>query len=682
MKKAELLAMKKLLATPKMMKLVQQDPVERKIIYYTYGASRQYDVYQRYQYFRAVTSNGILKVAAFSRRHLAAGMKEPEYEIFLSKEENTHLTYEVSSGKWKTGKIDSLDFDLDYGHVYGNKPWSSEETTKLVNAYLGTGTLETKEAVLRFQNEVGAERLKKRHKSEIEQIDAVMNTVPELPKDFDDWILNSAFIRETYLIYHYGDKENKAYCTHCKKDVRLRIIPKHNTNGICPSCRRNALQKSWKKQKYLFDNKNVGIIQPLTDGSGYMLRKFKCKIERVLENDWKVDFAGCWETERFRLDHNFRKVEYFEFGEYKNTGVNRWCHELNHGFNSYYGYGQSDDCVLYYRNLKRMRKDTELKYMPIEELWRHNQGYYGEVISMFWNIRHRPRIEYFLKAHLYNLAWDLAKGYCREGLIDWEAKKPWQALNITKDQLAMCAKMNINARQLSVLQTGNHMGIKLNPKQITFFTKEIGPDLAADIFCYGHVEKMMRYMKQLKTEITKLGDYVDYLEDVRRLQIPPSADVLFPKKFTETHQRLALQRQEKEDALKKMEICEKDKVLKQMLPELREIYEIEDDNFVMILPTCKEDFNREGRENHNCVGGSYYDKMLKGNCVIMFLRRKTEPEKAFCTVEMNGSRVVQCRSIRNGTAPEDAEKFMSKFSTEVAKRIEKRRKEIMLTVTV
>lgn len=169
------------------------------------------------------------------------------------------------------------------------------------------------------------------------------------------------------------------------------------------------------------------------------------------------------------------------------------------------------------------------------------------------------------------------------------------------------------------------------------------------------------------------------LEDMEYLQIPPTEDVLFPRNFQQTHQRLALQRREKEDTIRKMEIAEKDKLLQAILPELEEIYQFEDQQFCIVLPTCKEDFNREGRENHNCVGGSYYNKMLGGQSCVMFLRRKEEPDKAFCTVEMNGEKIIQCRAVRNSEPPEEAKAFMDKFSREVARRIRKRKNRLQIT---
>lgn len=678
MKKKELRRMKPLYATPRMMELVWQDVGIQKEIRYMYGNNVKYTEYEYNLYYRVVIENNILKVAVFTRKQMAAGEQMPQYEIYLSKEENTHLTYAVREGKWRTGKINTLDYDtgrLPYG-TSAKKPWVSEADKKKINEYLETGNKEAKEAILTFQHEVEKDRLTKKYRSEMEKIDAVMDVVPELPKDFDKWILDQGFINERYLIYQYGDKNNSAICTHCGKTVYLKEWPKHNQTTVCPACKSQAWMKAWKKQKYLSDKKKIGIIQNLTDGSGYILRLFDCKLERKQENGYRLDFAGRWELRRFKLDNHFVPIEYFEWGEYKNTGVKRWCHELNHGgYNWYY---QDEECVLYTRNLKRLRKGTELQYVPVEVLFRHNPGCYSNPTDMLRNMVRHPQIEYMIKAGLYHLAWEMAAGRGREA-VDWNKKKLWEAMKVTKEQMLFCIKINIGARGLEVLQIANEYRVSLTERQLQFFEIEIGPGLVGNIFQYGHTEKFYKYLVTLIQNKENCGDYIDYLEDMEYLRIPPTEDVLFPRNFQQTHQRLALQRREKEDAIRKMEIVEKDKLLQEMLPELEETYRYEDEQFCMVLPTCKEDFNREGRENHNCVGGSYYDKMLKGQSCVMFLRRKEEPDKAFCTVEMNGEKILQCRAVRNSEPPEEAKAFMEKFSKEVARRIRKQKNRLQIT---
>ena len=118
MKKQELRAMKPLYATQKMMELVREDTGTQKETLHTYAPSVKYMEYKYNLYYRAVIENNILKVAVFTRKQMAAGEQMPQYEIYLSKEENTHLTYAVREGKWRTGKINTLDYDtgrLPYG---------------------------------------------------------------------------------------------------------------------------------------------------------------------------------------------------------------------------------------------------------------------------------------------------------------------------------------------------------------------------------------------------------------------------------------------------------------------------------------------------------------------------------------------------------------------------------------
>lgn len=665
MKKKDLLKLPDLTVTEQMKQLVDEDDPKKKTYYGTYKRT----VYERYQYYRAVVQDGILKLAVFSRKLIAKGQADPEFEIYISKEEKKYITQETATGKWRTAKIDNLDYTLDDGYVYGNKPYCTKETKQLVNEYLGTGEREVKDAVLEYQNNLLGERLNKKHRNELEEIDAVMNTVPELPGDFDDWVLESAFLQERYIFYHYG--MNTGYCTHCKKEVGLQETPKHNTFGECPECRSRVMMKAWGRQKYVTDVKNVGIIQGTTDKTGYVLRLFKCRLARTKDNDWALNNADCWEEARVQLGQDMECRKRFLWGKYKNTEFVRWCYDRD-----YYYY--SNECVLYHRNVEMLRKEMGMSYMPMEVLLEKNQGCFCYPIGMIRRLKYNPKLEYLIKTGLYRMTWDICKDV-GNGEMNWDAKKPWDVLRITKEQMQQCIRINAGVREVEIIKNAMMHGVRLTDAQVEYFAKKVGPGLIGNIAKYGHMEKYQKYFSETLKSTREIGDYFDYLEDIRYLKIQPTMDILFPKNFQQIHQEFANQRQEKEDAIKKMEIEQKDLILQQMLPELEEIYHGENEQFMIVLPTCKADFVREGQENHNCVGGIYYDQMLKGKCVVMFLRKKEEPEKAFCTVEMRGSEIVQCRTIFNGNAPEDAMRFMKKVAREAEKRIAKKQVRIQIT---
>ena len=65
-------------------------------------------------------------------------------------------------------------------------------------------------------------------------------------------------------------------------------------------------------------------------------------------------------------------------------------------------------------------------------------------------------------------------------------------------------------------------------------------------------------------------------------------------------------------------------------------WEFEDDEYMVIIPTCADDFITEGKLQHNCVGG-YVNKVMNenGGCHVIFLRKKENPEIPVLTVEIN-----------------------------------------------
>ena len=64
----------------------------------------------------------------------------------------------------------------------------------------------------------------------------------------------------------------------------------------------------------------------------------------------------------------------------------------------------------------------------------------------------------------------------------------------------------------------------------------------------------------------------------------------------------------------------------------------EDEKFTMVFPKTVQDFVTEGDTLHHCVGWNGYDDLVaNGECVIAFIRKKTNPEKAFYTCDLRKS---------------------------------------------
>lgn len=674
MKKKELLSMRKMLVTPKMYEMVASDTGKWVSTWYGGG----YTEYETDRFYRATVENEILKVAIFARKSIAEERKEPDFEVFISKTDLEWTSYEPSTGKWYTGKIDNLKYNENNAlREVGKQGYETGLTRKTVNEYFDTHqNKSTKAAVLEFQNEVKKEELKRRHRSELEQIDEVMNEVPPLPQDFEQWIINSAYVNERYFMYQRKGKMVNGYCTHCNTWSDMDKIPYHNLTGKCPNCGSKVITKAYNKQKTVSDRKQVGIIQRLTDNTGFIYRVLEVFIKYDKEKKYKREIIYCSEQVRYRLDDNFAKRESFEYREYKNTGVTRWCHEQS-GYGYYYGYSMKS--ILYTRNLTKLLNNTELKYIPVQKLLKVKEGIAIDVINMLTCLHERKEYEMLIKMKLIRLTWDLINSGDREVKVHRKETSPWKYLNISKENAKMAIEMNISLQGLRVIQVAEEVETRVNEEQIRFFEK-FSCQQYKRILRLGHLEKFMRYFKE-NLEVEKnsgrtFNDYIDYLKDCEVLGYVMTKQQLFPKNFQNVHHEVAVLRQEKEDNLKKADLRKKNRILKKMLPELKKLYEEEDDKFKLILPTCKGDLVKEGQQQHNCVGGSYFDSMISGKCVIAFLRKKEDLNKSFCTVEFSSSGLVmQNRTYCNAQAPDEAIEFINKVSERVIKELKKREDE-------
>ena len=86
MTKPELLNLNRLVATNRMIKTVKEDKGKiRTTVYHYSTGSYTTRVYNYYHYLLAEEEKGILKVAIFTRIHLAAGDREPDFTIFIDK---------------------------------------------------------------------------------------------------------------------------------------------------------------------------------------------------------------------------------------------------------------------------------------------------------------------------------------------------------------------------------------------------------------------------------------------------------------------------------------------------------------------------------------------------------------------------------------------------------------------
>jgi hypothetical protein len=689
MKKAGLLDKAPLMALPYMVQRAKNDIAERKPYPYSHG---YYYVYKTRKYFRAQETcmEDVLEVDVYTRRDMVLDRKELRFRIFLNNKEQDFITWDCVHSKWSKAKIDFLDYeDKDTAYSPGKKDQASEETKKVVNGFLGSSSMyDVGTAIRQFQVNIRKDALEKQHRLITDAIDERMAVVPNLPPSFEKWVRSNT--TEDYIFY----KDKTGYCDHCREMVSLGEKPRHNTVGKCTRCGRTIIYKSWCKQLTVQDETRVEILQKLQDGTGYVLRSFAVRKRNKREYGYIPDF---YISEDFRdiYSNSLCQERSYEWGEFKSTGITRWCDYgiINHGCYGWY-YDRRSSAILYSPNLTRMLADTEIKYMPVAEIIRAAGRKRVEFRELSCMLRGNTGRQYerMYKAGLKAFVADqLISGHTMTRIDrDMTGGKIWGMLGISKEEYRQALRLHADDRKMAVIQRLHAAAVKVTDEQLEWIDRYIGLNVILRSFGIHTPHRMIRYMREdlhVETEGTDKGLHlwVDYLDAAQELQWNLADEsIFFPQNIQTAHDEAVLCMQEKKDREQNMKRIEQDKQLKKNAKDIRRVFAYENDEFMVVVPESWKEFKKEANEQHNCVASNYYEPAVNGRTIILFIRRKTEPDKSFCTVEVKrdgimGFRVAQNRIRYNKDAPKEAVDFLEKVIRSAEKKgrkeFEKQKKE-------
>lgn len=157
MKKSSLLKMKNLPATEEMLAVVREDvPVK---------VGSGWNTFYRCRYsgfVRSAVEGGILKVTLYDPDAMRLGGTLPVYEIFMEKEKQQFLTYDRAHDKWRTAKINYLEWQAKGS----NNVWISAVDDAQIRQYLASDEKSVYRAILKFQRAVRDAELERRHRKE------------------------------------------------------------------------------------------------------------------------------------------------------------------------------------------------------------------------------------------------------------------------------------------------------------------------------------------------------------------------------------------------------------------------------------------------------------------------------------------------------------------------------------
>lgn len=491
---------------------------------------------------------------------------------------------------------------------------------------------------------------------------AFAKSIDGLPKKVAQWVDDSVLLRSRYLFTHRENGVRYGHCTHCHKDVVLElgrtysaadvqnVNCKHKEIGFCPACKSPVQFRDMGRGRgRLADEEYVVFAERLRD-SGVLVRAgFVCRDYRGEIRDVDTVFF-----EKYRIYYNTnvdvawdRNYSYYDgYGWHRMTtipepsaGQPYYTSEQNYIHTSYYGF--TDEIF----------KKTNLKYAQIETVMSDSR--YVEVCSYLDRFVKNP---------------ELVEKLVKEGFLVFASHQYCQA-QINRRAKTVSAALGLNKKELRELKDKTDTSVKYAQIAKAY---GITPAQARKYASYGstsieNVEKHLPFKKAVKyldKQEETIYTLCDYWRDCEKLNLDlKREDILLPPDLAQAHQRtidaLAEARRQKELE----ETREAQKKFEKHLKKLERDFAFESGNLLIRPARSHVELIDEGSALHHCVA-TYAKKHLSGQTVIFFIRKKSEPDKPFYTLEYDPKTesIIQCRGLCNCGKTPEVEAFVEAWS--------------------
>lgn len=519
------------------------------------------------------------------------------------------------------------------------------------------------------------QEMKKRSMEERgELMDEDYRLCPEaLPEGMIDYIRREVLPEDRVIIYKKGNVQGT--CSVCGRKVHARgrrFV--QGTRVNCPNCGTGVScvleNGSVFASNYI---ENIVAVQKGTDGETVFFRQWLLRRDNSARWEHIEDFLQ--ETVRYAIRGNkaakwqkqgkesyYMRTERYELDEWT-----RW--QDNRIYDGSY--------FFYPTGIEEALSGTAMQYADLEgylEEKKHNRNpiYFLEYHAKY------PVIEFLWKAGYRNIVHNRIFGMDRENrnAVLWERKKLKECF---KFPLRILKLMPPEEWKLDDVQRANYLW-KNYGERITDAEMQTALQSRTDVqsltgaMPYAGIGKILKYI-QKQTEKRKgeerdttytlegiIRAYRDYLQECEQLHFDlHDREILFPKDLVAAHDRTM-----KQIAFEKNK-ADQEKFQKAV--EKLENFAWSEGEFFIRPAREQMELTAEGKALHHCVGG-YIRRMAEGETAIFFLRKVSEPDKPFYTLELQKKRVIQCRTEHNASYDRnpDVKNFVDMWMEKVVKK--------------
>lgn len=621
-----------------------------------------------------------------------------------------HEAYYIKTGIWRQTMLQTLcEYDATHYWYYdldGNIPINSEADKKLIKELLPErfSAMEPLTRIKHKENDYNSNQRESKESRRLERIRNLMDKIPPLPKDFNEWIVKTASGDRDYAFY---DKDSERWsCTACGKDGNAGKFKRpdgkkarHNDHITCPYCGKTIQAKTRTHAIQL--KTNAAVMQDI-DSDRSVVRHLDIRITWERRGN-KIEIS---EAVRVFPLRNHKKlacdIYYNQFDrgfEWNSPWDNRGCFDIknpvNRRMNEEYLYPEGIEAALEgtcYEAWKRTFRQLaeagkKLEYNRL--MWaQSNKGLVNMVEYLFKGRFNRLLQETTRKVscwtceyygplykdgetieEVFNLSDRQIINRIREcdggeNAVQWMRWAEETGKKIDQETLGWLTSENIEMRSLSFVEN------QMSPRQVMNYVKRQQAE--------GYAGRRARAV---------LEQWADYLDMCRQKKKDTTDEMVYrPRELKRRHNELVeemrkermleqLKRDEKANEEMARKMAEKYPGAEKILEEIRDKYDYQNEEYMMIVPRSLVDIAIDGSALHHCTGWSerYYERIMQRETYICFLRRKAEPDIPYYTIEVEpGGTIRQHRSyLDEEPGVEEIRGFLREWQREIKNRLTK-----------
>lgn len=520
------------------------------------------------------------------------------------------------------------------------------------------------------------QEMKKRSMEERgELMDEDYRLCPEaLPEGLINYIRREVLPNDRVIIYKRGNVNG--ICTVCGTQVHARGRRfTQSAYATCPNCGARVICVLEDGCAFAANYiENIVAVQKGTDGETVFFRQWLLHRDNSARWEHIEDFLQ--ETVRYAIRGNktakwqkqgkesyYMRTERYELDEWT-----RW--QDNRIYDGSY--------FFYTGGIEEALRGTAMQYADLEGYLEERGHNRNPIYFLEYHAKY-PVIEFLWKAGYRNIVHNRIFGMDRENrnAILWERKKLKECF---KFPLRILKLMPPEEWSLNDIQRVNDLwekyGGKVTDTEIRLVLQsKVDIQLWSRATTYANAGRILKYIKnQTDKRKEKNPDkrsisqndtaqaYRDYLQECEQLHLDlHDKEILFPKDLTAAHSRTMEQ--------VKFEKNKADQEKFQKAVEKLEKFAWGEGEFFIRPAREQMELTAEGKALHHCVGG-YIKRMAEGETAIFFLRKVSEPDKPFYTLELQKKRVIQCRTEHNASYDRkpDVKKFVDMWMEKVVKK--------------